>query len=314
MPSGNSLGASLSQHRVKESSDKNDFQRRARLLQALWREEQGLPIGQVSKQHPRTIGSCVAMPYAKEKLANYLTETIQEVVRAEVLDPEKSARKVYKEPRIFDNLLASQPLCFNLFGELQRDLPLASAVLRSLTRGRIARVTAIEFEHSPGRRDPRFTDDGSAFDVFVEFEGPRGHGFLGIEVKYHEDLKNKAAKHRQRYDDVADEMDAFAPGSRKQLRQKPLQQIWRDHLLAGSLLLHRLSGYDDAAFVFLYPEKNKACAEAIDRYAACLTNKDSLIVWTLEEVVAALRAATEAAWVEAVADRYLGFHRLEGLV
>ncbi len=314
MPSGNSLGASLSQHRVKESSDKNDFQRRARLLQALWREEQGLPIGQVSKQNPRKIGSCVAMPYAKEKLANYLTETIQEVVRAEVLDPVKSADKLYRKPRIFDNLLASQPLCFNLFGELQRNLPLASSVLAALTSGRLARVTAIEFEHSPGRRDPRFTGDKSAFDVFVEFEGPRGRGFLGVEVKYHENLENEAAEPRKRYDEVADAMGIFAPGCREHLRQKPLQQIWRDHLLAGSLHLDGPSGYDDAAFVFLYPEKNKACAEAIDRYGNCLTNKESLIVWTLEEVVAALRAATEAAWVEAVADRYLGFHRLEGLV
>ena len=308
-----SLAEALSQHDVVVNGD-NEFQRRARLLQALWREAQGLPIGLRSSKKPERLGSRLAMPLAQQTLANYLTETIREVVVAEVLDPAKSDGKLYKKPRIFEDLLSSQPLCFNLFGELQRDLPVASAVLGALTRGRIARVTRIEFEHSPGRRDPRFTDDGSAFDVFVEFEGPRGHGFLGIEVKYHEDLKNKAAKHRQRYDDVADLMRAFAPGCREKLRQKPLQQIWRDHLLAGSLLLDGPSSYDDGAFVFLYPAQNEACAGAIGRYASCLTTKESLIVWTLEDVVAALGAATDAAWVEAVDDRYLGFHRLEGLV
>ena len=308
-----SLAEALSQHDVVVNGD-NEFQRRARLLQALWREAQGLPIGLRSSKKPERLGSRLAMPLAQQTLANYLTETIREVVVAEVLDPAKSDGKLYKKPRIFEDLLSSQPLCFNLFGELQRDLPLASAVLGALTDGRLTRVTAIEFEHSPGRRDPRFTGDKSAFDVFIEFEGPRGRGFLGVEVKYHESLSNEPGKHYPRYDEIADEMDAFAPGSRKQLRQKPLQQIWRDHLLAGSLLLHRPSGYDDAAFVFLYPKKNTVCAEAIDRYAACLTSKESLIVLTLEEVVEALRSATDAAWVEAVADRYLGFHRLEGLV
>ena len=308
-----SLTAALSLHKVAVAGD-NDFQRRARLIQALWREEQGLPIGLRSSKRLEPLGSRLAMPFARETLANYVTETIREVVRAEVLDPVQSADKLYGKPRIFKDLLSSQPLCFNLFGELQRDLPLATAVLGPLTDGRVHHVTAIEFEHSPGRGDPRFTSDRSAFDVFVEFEGPRGRGFLGIEVKYHEDLGNRAGKHYSRYDEIADQMDAFAPDCRKPLRQKPLQQIWRDHLLAGSLLLDRPSGYGDGAFVFLHPALNLACAAAIGEYAACLTNKDSLIVWTLEEVVAALRAATDAAWLEAVADRYLGFHRLEGLV
>ncbi|MXY79952.1 MAG: hypothetical protein F4Y94_09775 [Chloroflexi bacterium] len=275
MPNGNSLRTALSQHCVNETVDKNDFQRRARLLQALWREERNLPIGQVSKRNLRCIGSSVAMPYAQEKLANYLTETIREVVRAEVLDPVKRAGKVYTKPRIFDNLLSSQPLCFNLFGELQRDLPLASAVLGALTDGRLTRVTAIEFEHSPGRGDPRFTGDRSAFDVFVEFEGPRGRGFLGIEVKYHENLKGGTSKDNDRYHEIADAMGAFDPTRRGRLLGEPLQQIWRDHLLAGSLRLDRPSGYDDGAFLFLYPAQNLACADAIGEYAACLTNKDS---------------------------------------
>ena len=308
-----SLTAALSRHKVAVIGD-NDFQCRARLIQALWREEQGLPIGLRSSKGPEPLGSRLAMPFARETLANYLTETIREIVRGEVLDRVKSTDKLYGKPRIFEDLLSSQPLCFNLFGELQRDLSLASAALGPLTDGRLTRVTAIDFEHSPGRGDPRFTGDGSAFDVFIQFEGPRGTGFLGIEVKYHEDLENRAGKHYPRYDEIADQMDAFAPDCRKPLRQKPLQQIWRDHLLAGSLFLDRPSSYDDGAFVFLYPAQNLACADAIAEYAACLTSKESLIVWTLEEVVATLRAATGAAWVEAVADRYLGFHRLEGLV
>ena len=114
--------AVLADHDVLVPTD-NSFQRRARLLQALWREEQGLPVGE---HRGRRLGSRLAMPAAKEELSNYLTDTIRAVVRAEVLDAARGQGKLYGQPRIFNDLLSSQPLCFNLFGELQQDLPLAS--------------------------------------------------------------------------------------------------------------------------------------------------------------------------------------------
>ena len=51
-------------------------------------------------------------------LANYLTPKIRQVVRHEVLGPARSRGKVYGKPRIFNHLLSSQPLCFNLFADL----------------------------------------------------------------------------------------------------------------------------------------------------------------------------------------------------
>src|SRR5258708_36519721 len=72
------------------------------------------------------------MPFARETLANYLTETIRDVVREEVLDPTRSGGKLYREPRIFDDLLSSQPLCFNVFAHLRRDIALASKVFEDV--------------------------------------------------------------------------------------------------------------------------------------------------------------------------------------
>src|SRR5580658_4691518 len=129
----------LVRHHVLERTD-NVFQRRARLMQALWRDEQGLAVGE---HDGRKLGSRLTMPSARETLSNYLTDTIRSVVRSEVLDAKRSKGKLYKKPRIFDDLLSSQPICFNLFGELQHDLELASRALRRLTRGRIDRVTSI---------------------------------------------------------------------------------------------------------------------------------------------------------------------------
>jgi len=293
----------LAQHNVLVPSD-NEFQARARLRQALWREHRGLPIGE---HRGRPLGSRLAMPYAKQTLANYVTDTIRDVVRAEVLDAEKADGKLYREPRIFDDLLSSQPLCFNLFGEMQQDLDLASRVFGSLVDDRSIRVTAIEFEHSPGRGDPKFTGDHSAFDVFVVYKSAGvGKGFLGIEVKYAEALGGEAARYRRRYDQVADAMGVFLPEARDRLRQTPLEQFWRDHLLAGSLILDEGSGFDAGAFVVVYPERNGLVDYALDIYEACLRDTSTFRTWTLERVLDATEGAGAAAWAGEVRERYLG--------
>lgn len=289
------------------SSDGSGFRRKARVLQSLWREKRGYPIG---LHRGRPLGSRLAMPWARETLNNYLTDTIRAVVRAEVLDKSRSAGKLYARPRIFNDLLSSQPLCFNLFAELQQDRALASAVFRSLAAGRIAEVTTIEFEHSPGRGDPRYTGDNSAFDVYVTFETPEGEkGFSGIEVKYHENLQGSPARHRPRYDEVAGMMGCFRAETGSLLRQQPLQQIWRDHLLAGAHLHADKLG--DGFFVFLYPRENRYCAEAVQRYRTCLSDERTFAAWTLEDFLASVRQHTTAGWSTLVFNRYLDFAKLE---
>jgi len=301
------LRALAEKHDVWVASD-NSFQRRARLLQALWREEQGLRCGE---HRGRPLGSRLAMPEAEEGLLNYLTDTIRAVVDWEVCNPGRDPEKLYGQPRIFNDLLSSQPLCFNLFGELKADRKLATRAFRALTQGQVAEVTRIEFEHSPGRGDRRYTEDRSAFDVYVEYLGPEGaRGFVGIEVKYHEGLGDPPADHRGRYDEIADDRGWFKTEKRAALKGKPLQQIWRDHLLAGSLLMDREAGFDDGCFVFLYPKDNVRCAEAVEQYRGCLTSEESFAAWTLEEVVGALKDAGAGKWVHVLADRYLGFEKI----
>jgi len=238
------------QYHALERVDGNGdtFRRRARILQSMWRTEQGYQPG---THRGRPLGSRLPMPWAEQTLANYLTPTIQRVVRDEVLESAERGR-LFGRPRIFDDLLSSQPLCFNLFGELRRDLDACTAVMSEMTDGRIRRVTRLAFEYSPGRGDDRYTGDRSAFDVYVEYEGQGStRGFLGIEVKYHEDLKGVAADHRSRYDVVAEEMGCFRGDARDRLLCQPLQQVWRDHLLAGSLLARR--EFSEGCFVFLHP-------------------------------------------------------------
>lgn len=276
----------------------NEFQREARLRQALWREARGLPIG-LHKGKP--LGSRLAMPFAQDTLANYFTENIKNVVRAEVQKKEK----LYWEPRVYDDLLSSQPLCFNLFGELQHDLDLATAVFQHLL-GEQVRVTGIEFEHSPGRGERRFTHDGSALDVFVQYDFDGGVGFVGIEVKYVEDLERDEAQYRKRYDEVTRQMGIFEPSALSQLRVRPLEQFWRDHLLVGSMLLDRESGFERGMFAVLYPKGNTVIESAVTKYRSCLLDASTFTSWTLEQVLDAVVHAGAAGWATQVRERYLG--------
>ena len=76
------------------------------------------------------------MPDARNSLANFLTPGVRSIVREELEREEAGAGqgKLYGMPRLVEDLLSSQPLCFNLFGELKLDLrlragdPLSSCV------------------------------------------------------------------------------------------------------------------------------------------------------------------------------------------
>ena len=99
----------LRQHHVWEATDKYEYQWKLRLLQSLWRADNGLPY---RVEGEKISGAELPPTEAENTLANYLTPGIREVVQREVLDPSKSRGKMYQPPRIFNHLLSSQPLCF----------------------------------------------------------------------------------------------------------------------------------------------------------------------------------------------------------
>lgn len=297
--------------RAVEKVDGSEFRRRARVLQALWRREQGYNCRERRRKEKVTVaGSRLPMPWAKEKLANFMNDRVRSVVREEVLDRTRSRGKLYGKPRIFDDLLASQPLAFNLFAELRLDLPLASRLIEGLTKGRFQEVTSIAFEYSPARSSMRYTNDRSAFDVFLECTTRSGgRGFIGIEVKYHENLRDKPATHRARYDEIAQLMGCFAPDPDGRLRKAPLQQLWRDHLLAG--IVRVADGYEDALFVVLAPKDNQHCDDAVKAYRAQLEDAGSFDTWILEDVVKSLARSSTNEWIGRFRDRYCAFERIE---
>lgn len=284
--------------------DKSEFATRARLLQSIWRSEQGYSF--------EKYGNFLELEFAKESGANFLTKGIYDLVKFEV-DNKRTEGKVIKEPRIWNNLLSSQPLAFNVFGELSRDLNLATLVFRSLfPQRKIGCVTEIKFEYSPGRRNPKYTSDSSAFDVFIEYENKLSeYCFFGIEVKYAENLNDEPATHKEVYSYIAEESNIFDMSNLPKLKNKPIQQVWRDHLLALSLFITN-NDYQLGDFIYLYPKGNLECQSAIEKYKATFNEKvpNYFKQLTLEDLLEAINNYCSDPWVSEFENRYLNFEKI----
>jgi hypothetical protein len=279
-----------------------------RLNQALWRSEQGYPPAQTAYGK---LGSALDSTWALKTGMNLMSERARVIARAEA-ERSEQVGKVIDEERLFTNLMSSQSLCFSLFAELQADLKLASQVVGDMLE-QAARVTGIEFEYSPGQGNREFMHDGTAADVYVEYESLGKRGLLCIEVKYHEDLvpRDWRDSYRPRYSEVAALMGCFSAGVEPLLRKPPLEQLWRNHLLMGSMLHQAGSVFDEGRFVMLFSTMNVACCDAVALYRAQLSNDQTFAVWTLEAFVDALQARSSADWVPALRNRYLEFDRVD---
>lgn len=293
--------AQLRAHDALVPSD-GPWQRRARMLQAQWRERRGYPIGPWSTRagDTRVLGSRMPLPDARTNGWNFLTPAITAQVERALRDAQAGA--LISENRLFGDLLSSQPLAFNAFGELATDHDLATAVWQRLMRPGVT-VTDVAFEWSPGRGDARFTGTRSAFDVFVTYQLPDGSGgFTGVEVKYHESLAQKPdAQPNPRCLQLT---RAVLPGADvAALWRAPVWQLWLDDLLARSMLA--AGTHATGEFVVLAPVGNTACGAAVAAYNALIA-PSSIRLITLEEFVTAVAAHTDAAWVGQLADRYLG--------
>jgi hypothetical protein len=184
-------------------------------------------------------------------------------------------------------------------------LALATQVFAALMLDLVSSVTAIRFEYSPGRGDPRYTGSRSAFDVFVEALSPKGRGFVAIEVKYHESMKVSAAADRG-YADMAQATGVFRQEAIAGLLLPPLQQLLLDHLLALRLQAADSDHWNWGVFALLAPNENAACNEVAIRYASGLRDTGTFLRISLEQLFDALERAAPEPWVADLRSRYLG--------
>jgi hypothetical protein len=245
---------------------------------------------------------------------NFLSPEIHALVRRELLMREEGA--AIDEDRLFGNALSSMPLTFNLFGPMALDLNLATAALRQLLPGFVHQVTGFTFEHSPGRRQERFLNDGTAFDLAIGVITSEGEdGTIFVEVKYSEDMSGPAARLRDRYDEASRSVGLFVDPDSPMLRSLALEQLWREHMLAQLTVDQGLT--PRAMFITIGPRLNRRVMAAFRVYENELIDADdqdanrvAFQAFTLERFIDALAEAGADGLARDLWGRYVDFERV----
>ncbi len=305
----------LRNYQVQDVSDSR-FRACARLLQSMWREDQRLPVGNHRQpgDRDRCLGSRLDMDSAMSG-RNFLTSKIARLAKYETVYREAGA--MIEEERLWHNLLSSQPLCFNLFGDMKLDLSMATRFWSRLFPEHMAEVKEIHFEHSPGRGDEAYIADHTAFDVLVAGINRQGlRSFVAIEVKYSESMNEPPATPRPRYEEVSEASGLFKNPEHSALRSAPIQQLWREHMLCQTMLDNGL--YKSGLFLVVHPAKNEDCSRAIASYREHLQEpgggSPAFAALTLEDCLQGLREIGQAQLADALFARYLDFGRIEGAI
>lgn len=223
------------------------------------------------------------------------------------------------------NALRSEHIPYNLF------FPMMKECNREVTRDffndllstdAISKVQEVNIEYAP---QPKYNYlcDGTSFDTFILYRHRDGSkGGIGIEVKYTEreyqigetEYKNthdeqghvKLSEHYQR---ATNGSGYYLPDSEEKLVSDILRQIWRNHILGASMVLHG----DLSHFVSLtlYPEANPHFRVASEEYRKVLTAKgaSTFFTFTYEKLFETLsrhfRTEEQQAWIEYLYHRYL---------
>ena len=257
---------------------------------------------------------------------NFLTEHAFNYAKDRV--EHKENYETIESDRLFNNLLSSQPMAFNLFCPLrqmrEKSPETATKVIKAaLPNYPIHKVTEVALEFIPANHE-KLTGDKSAMDAIIRFEDEHGKkGFIAIETKYSENLGANAAYDkdengkkipRAKSIEAVKELNCFTPDVEKSIMKgtTPLTQIYRNFLLS------EMYGHKEGLLsysIILAPQKHPTTKKELESLTNVLRNeyKDKIKQVYLEDFVNAIinNSPTEYRVVfERFYDRYLNFEKL----
>jgi hypothetical protein len=279
------------------------FRRGLRYHQSQWREARGHPVGsQPIEPRPggnpgRPVGSRLPLAYARETGANFVTRGALDAARARTSTVEP--HQTLDHQRLWAELLWSQSLAFNLFGDLAADLAHADAAVRTWWPDAPGTVCEVRFAYSPGRLDRSYLGSLRAFAAALMLDlGDGTRGIAAIATRYYDRAKAETPRPENvaRYLEVADRSGVFRPGAVDALKRKSdLAVLWLEHLLLLSTLQHASAAWRWGRYVVV--AGNSDYADLCERYARLLADRSTFSSLTLEGLLeaGALPAETTAA-------------------
>ena len=204
--------------------DKKTFTKLMRLHQGWWRT---FVLMEKPGQHPSRPSEtvCNTITNGDKTRKNFLTPNSYKAY-AETIQNNLDKSQMIEEKRAVNNLLSSQPLCFNAFGEMAYDLHLATEFLKLIFPDAKS-VTKVLFEYRP----KEYEIDHSAFDVAFNFETIDGmRNLFGFEVKYTDGF-SPVAKDRKEYAEAFAKNKEHFLGEYDSYRTVEFNELFRNELI-----------------------------------------------------------------------------------
>lgn len=246
----------------------NAFTRKARLLQSMYRveigEEEGFGPTRASK---RKYGNMISGGEVSGK--NFLMkETFEYAMeRVEKQKKEKTLETI-DGFRLFNNLLSSQPMAFNLFHPLmlllKQEPAMVTLAVRSVFRNfPVFEVTEIGLEFIPTPIE-NYTNDKSAMDAYIKFmDSKGGKHIIAIETKYTDVLGVNEASRCEEQKQMLIDTGLFSADFEELLNkgEVKLTQIYRNLLLTERYRIKE--GLKDSYSLVLSPKEHPSTEEEI---------------------------------------------------
>ena len=258
---------------------------------------------------------------------NFLTEDAFKYAEYRVENRKKY--ETIESDRLFNNLLSSQPMAFNLFcplRQMREESPeVATQVIKAaLPDYPIHRVTDVDLEFIP-EKYTELTGDKSAMDAIIKFVDSDGRGgFIAIETKYSENLGTNAAYKRDESGkkvprtqcvNAIKKLQCFTPDVENSIMEgtTPLTQIYRNFLLSETYG-HRkgLLSYS----IILAPKRHPSTKRELDSLTngLCDEYKEKIEEINLEDFVNRIISVCPEEYksvFERFHDRYLNWDKLK---
>jgi hypothetical protein len=215
-----------------------------------------------------------------------------------------------EEFRLLNNMLSSQPMCFNLFGPLVDNVGLATRLSCVFLPGEVNDVLKVSLEFAPEPLSD-YLNDRTAFDACVEYEHTDGsQAFIGIETKLSGPFTQKQYAN-PRYLEWTRRMDSPWPGaSLPFLQTTRFNQLWRNHLLAVAYKGASPLGFSTGRLMLVYHPADTEMEATLQAYRALLKPEDAtFLALPLDRLVEKWRRSDlsekEARWLADFRLRYL---------
>lgn len=220
---------------------------------------------------------------------NFITTAAFDYAKEKVYEKQINPYLTIGEYRLFNNMLSSMPMCFNLFSDLRQLLvenkeectKVVQRLFSEIDWVNEVKYIDIEFIPVPIKK---YINDRTAFDaIIIATDYNNKKGLISVETKYTDVLGSNVSKSDE-LNNVVRRGKLFTPEAQNELFNTGFKQIYRNFLL--TYIYAKKNNFKHFVNVVISLEEDKRSLDEIQLLKSQLTKfKDCIFKIDLEEFV-----------------------------